>query len=99
MASPKRSRVRDELRAALAPGVPIVVADMSRTVLCDSAFCRYLLIVHHLAVASRAELRIVTDSPGVLRVLKATGADRILTIYPALRAALTAVPARVPQPP
>lgn len=88
--------VGEGLRAMLVPGAAII-ADMARTLFCDSSGIRQLLIAHDLAVANQAELRIVIGSPAVLRALKAIGADQILTIYPTLLAALTAQPAANPR--
>jgi anti-sigma B factor antagonist len=79
----------DDLSAAVSSGAAIVIADMTLTEFCDSSGIRHLLIVNDRAVASNAELRLVITSPAVLRVLRVTGVDRMLRIYPSLQAALT----------
>ncbi len=81
-------RVSEGLRAALVPGVFVLIADMTRTLFCDSAGIQHLLIAHDLAAASQAELRVVIESPAVLRIVQMTGVDQILSIYPSLQAAL-----------
>lgn len=78
----------DELRAAVGSGAAVVIADMTRTVFCDSSGIRHLLIAHDAAVDNQRELRIVIPSAAVLRVLHVTGADHVLSIYPSLQAAL-----------
>jgi anti-sigma B factor antagonist len=79
----------NELRAAVGSGAAVVIADMTRTVFCDSSGIRHLLIAHDAAVDKHAELRIVIPSAAVLRVLHVTGADHVLSIYRSLQAALT----------
>jgi anti-sigma B factor antagonist len=81
--------VGDELQAAFGPGVAVVIADMSGTAFLDSSGVRYLLLASKHAAQANAELRLVTESAAVLRVLRVTGVDRLLKIYPDLQAALT----------
>jgi anti-anti-sigma factor len=81
--------IGDELHAAFGPGVAVVIADMSRTAFLDSSGIRYLLLASEHAAKANAELRLVTESAAVLRVLAVTGADRLLKIYPTLETALT----------
>ena len=85
--------VGEQLRAAFAPGVAVVIADLGLTVFCDCAGVRRLMLAHQMAVSANAELRVVVQSAGVLRVLEVLGADRVLRIFPGLGAALTAGPA------
>jgi anti-sigma B factor antagonist len=82
-------RYGDELRAAFKPGVAVVIGDMSRTTFCDSTGIRHLLRASDKAADSGAELRLVIESSGVLRVLATTGVDQLLSIYPSMSAALT----------
>jgi anti-sigma B factor antagonist len=82
------AEVSAELRAAFAPGVTVVVGDLTRTVFCDSSGIRQLLLTHDQAVESQAELRLAIGSDAVRRVLKATGAEQVLSVYPSLEAAL-----------
>ena len=80
--------VGEELCAAFAPGVTVVIADLGSTVFCDTSGARQLVLAHKRAVASNRELRVVISSAGVLRVLAILGIDRVLEIYPDLAAAL-----------
>ena len=81
--------VGDELCAAFSPGVAVVIADMSRTVFCDTSGIVRLLIAHDLAGANQAELRLAAPSRAVVRVLQVTGVDRVLNIDPTMQAALS----------
>jgi anti-sigma B factor antagonist len=80
--------VGEQLRAAFAPGVTVVIADLGSTVFCDSAGARQLVLAHKRAVASNRELWVVISSARVLRVLAILGLDRVLEIYPDLAEAL-----------
>jgi anti-sigma B factor antagonist len=84
--------VGEQLRAAFAAGVTIVIADLGSTVFCDCSGVRQLMRAYHRAVAAGAELRVVARSAAVLRVLRLLGADRVLQVYPSLPAALMAGP-------
>jgi stage II sporulation protein AA (anti-sigma F factor antagonist) len=80
--------VREQLAAAIVPGVAVVVADLSMTTFCDCAGVRSLLLAHREASASNAELRLVARSRAVLRILELLGTDQVLPVYPDLTAAL-----------
>ena len=82
--------VGKQLRAAFAPGVTVVIADLGSTVFCDTSGARQLVLARKRAIASNRELRVVIPSAGVLRVLAILGIDRVLEIYPDLAAALAA---------
>lgn len=81
--------VREDLEAALRPGVAVVVADMTSTMFCDSAGLRSLLLASEAARAAGAELRLVIPSACVLRIMRVAGFDRLLPVYPAMQDALT----------
>jgi anti-sigma B factor antagonist len=85
--------VGEQLCAAFAPGVTVVIADLGSTVFCDTSGARQLVLAHKRAVASSRELRVVISSAAVLRVLAILGVDRVLEIYPDLAAALATGPA------
>ena len=89
-------RIGEDLRAALGPGVSVVVADMTATTFCDSSAIRALVIARDQAVASGAELRLAVARAPVRRILAVMGVDRLLPVYPSLGEALTAVPAAPP---
>lgn len=82
--------VGQQLCSAFAPGVTIVIADMTATVFCDSSGVSQLVLAHHCAAAHRAQLRLVVPHDQVLGVLKVTGVDHMLAVYPSLDAALAA---------
>ena len=80
-----------QLREAFAPGVTVVVADLTTTSFCDSAGIRALTIVHRKAAESGATLNlaVVADGP-VSRVLKLMDLASVLNIYPGVEAATAA---------
>ncbi|HEY6310282.1 MAG TPA: STAS domain-containing protein [Streptosporangiaceae bacterium] len=80
--------VGEQLRAAFAPGVTVVIADLGSTVFCDTSGARQLALAHKRAVASNRELRVVISSAAVLRILAIMGFDRVLEIYPDLATGL-----------
>jgi anti-sigma B factor antagonist len=88
--------IGEDLQAAFAPGVTVVVADMTATTFCDSLGIRALVWAHKRAAASGAEFRLVVPSARVLRLLALLGLDGWLAIYPSLQAALPAEPAAKP---
>jgi anti-sigma B factor antagonist len=85
-------RVGEQLKAAVKPGLPMLIADMTFTTFIDSAGVRVMVQVCQLARRSGTELRLVVPSAHVLRTLAITGMDRLLPIYPSVGAALTAAP-------
>jgi len=82
--------VGQQLCTAFAPGVTIVIADMTSTVFCDSSGISQLVLAHHCAAAHQAQLRLAVPHDQVLGVLTVTGIDRLLAVYPSLDAALAA---------
>jgi anti-anti-sigma factor len=79
--------VGQQLCSAFAPGVTIVIADMTATVFCDSSGISQLVLAHHCAAAHHAQLRLAVPHDQVRDVLKVTGVDRLLAVYPSLDAA------------
>jgi len=84
--------VTNALRAAIQPGVPVVIADLSRTRFCDGAGIRCLLAAHDHAVACGVELRAVISSPAVWRLLVLLGGDTKLRVYPDMKSGLSGAP-------
>lgn len=82
--------VGQQLCSAFAPGVTVLIADMTATVFCDSSGISQLVLAHHCAAAHHAQLRLAVPHDQVLEVLTVTGVDRLLAIYPSLGAALAA---------
>ena len=77
------------LAAALAPGVPLVIADLTATTFCDTSGVRALVQAHEEAVARGAQLRLAVPRGGsVRRVLELTGLGRVLNVYPGLDEAI-----------
>jgi len=68
--------------AAAAQGHPdVLIADMSRTTSCDWAGARALAGAFSQATAVGTELRLVTASQAVRRVLTLNGLDRLLPMF------------------
>jgi anti-sigma B factor antagonist len=85
-------QVYDRLAAALAPGVEVVIADLTSTSFCDSSGVREIMHAHETAVARNILLTLAVSSEGsVRRVLQLTGADSLMPLYPSLEEAVNAV--------
>jgi anti-sigma B factor antagonist len=82
-------RIGEQLTAALAPGVPVVIADMTATTFCDSTGIDMLLHASRRATANGSELRLLRPCPRVLRVMQTLGVDALLAIYHSLEEALS----------
>jgi anti-sigma B factor antagonist len=80
------------LCSAFTPGVSLVIADLTSTVFCDSAGLLRLVMAHNYAGGHDAQGCFAIPHRSTLRVLKLTGFDQLLSIYPSLRAAVTAGP-------
>jgi anti-anti-sigma factor len=80
-------RVRQDLSAAFAPGVTLVVADFSSSTFCDTAGIREMVVAHKLAAARGVHFRLVVPSR-LTRIFALTGLAPVLAIYPTLPAAL-----------
>lgn len=84
--------VAERLRAAIAPGVSAVVADLTTTAFCDSSGVRIMLLARDWASADDVELRLAVPPGPTLVVLKLLALDELLPIYPSLPEALAAEP-------
>jgi anti-sigma B factor antagonist len=82
------SRLAIELDAAIKPGVKALVIDMTRTTFCDSLGVKVIARTRGQAVAEGVDLRLVTASPQVLRILAVTGLDTAVRVYRRLEDAL-----------
>ena len=82
--------VAGQLRAEYAPD-KIIVADMAKTMFCDSRGTQELLSAHYWARALECELRVARPCVGVLRVWQLLGANEIFAIYPSIAAARQAL--------
>jgi anti-anti-sigma factor len=85
------TQVHEELMAALEPGVTTVILDLMLTTSFDSAGLSKIAVARRLATAYRIDLRVVVPPSSPLAgFFASSGFDRVLAIYPTLRAALTA---------
>jgi anti-sigma B factor antagonist len=84
------SRLAAELDAAIKPGVTTLVIDMTRTTFCDSLGVKVIARARGRAVAEGVDLRLVTASPQVLRILAVTGLDTAVRVCGRLEDALSA---------
>ena len=83
-------RVLDDLAAALGDGAKVLIVDMSATTFCDSAGVAALVHARQKAVANQAQLRIVTRSQAVLRVLSLTSVDTLIPVFGTVAEAVAA---------
>ena len=79
------------LVASLAPGVDVVIADMTATSFCDSSGVHAVIFAHEAAVARGIKMRLAVSPDGsVRRVLQLIGVGRILSIHSSLSEAIDA---------
>jgi anti-sigma B factor antagonist len=78
------------LDTAIHPGVKAIVIDMSLTTFCDSMGVKVIARIRGQAVAEGVDLRLVTASAQVRRILAVTGLDTKVRIYRRLEDALRA---------
>ena len=81
-------RMREDLLSVINQGPVLLVAEMSKTIFCDSAGLRALVRAFRRAQASSCSMRLVVGTVAVQRVLAITGVDRLLDIYPSVAASL-----------
>lgn len=75
-------QVLAQLAAALAPGVSLVIADMTSTVFCDTSGVRALVEANNRAKTDNVGFRLAIPPEGsVRRVLELTGIIRVLPVY------------------
>ncbi len=82
--------IREQLLTVVNRGAQTLIADMSATMSCDLAGADTLARGYQRAAASGTELRLVVTAPVVRRLLAISGLDRLVSVYPALEAALAA---------
>ena len=92
-------QVRDQLAAAITPGITTVIADLTPTTFCDTAGLQAMILAHRHATAAGAALRLAIPGPHLARLFTMTGLDRHLAIYSTLTVARAAPPAPATQPP
>jgi len=77
-----------QLAAACAPGVKVVIADMTATTFCDTLDIRMFLLAWRRAAEHGTDLRLLLPNPAVLRVMGVLGVDAVLPVYSTLEEAL-----------
>ena len=82
--------VGEDLLAAFAPRVRIVIADMSGTRFCDTSGIYALVMAHQRAKACNIEFRVVVPPGEVHGALEKLHLDTMLAIYSRLDVALIA---------
>ena len=81
-------QVYDQLAAALASGVAVVIADFTGTRFCDCACLNRLLRVHNQAAGHNAQLRLVIPPGAPVRdVVRLLGLHQQLSVYASIEAA------------
>lgn len=73
--------VLGSLTGALAGKPSVLVADATATAFCDCAGVSALVCAHRRAAAAGAQLRVVTASAEVLRIIKLTRAHEVLKVH------------------
>ena len=73
--------VLDSLTGALAGKPSVLVADATATAFCDCAGVSALVCAHRRATAAGAQLRVVTASAEVRRIIMLTAAHQVLNVH------------------
>ncbi len=81
-------QLRDRLLSVISRGAGVLIADMTGTVSIDHAAVDAIARAFQRAAASGTQLRLVVGAPVIRRVLTIEGLDRLVSIYPALEAAI-----------
>ena len=85
-------QVREELLSVIDSGATALIADMTTTTSCDDAGADAVVRAFQRAVISGTKLRLVVIAEHVSRVLRPSGLDHLVPIYPSLEAATAASP-------
>ena len=82
------SDVLELITAACAPGIPVVIADLTSTSFCDSSGLQHLIRASDKAAANGTELRLAISPGGaVSRIFELTGISQRLPVYPSTQLA------------
>jgi anti-anti-sigma factor len=84
--------VSEELLRTLNRGPGVLIVDMSGTSFCAVAGVHTLMRARGRASAAGIGLRVVVTATIVRRVLRLTGTDRALELYPSVHAAVAGLP-------
>jgi anti-sigma B factor antagonist len=84
-------RASQELREAVSSGVAVVIVDLTQTAYCDSSAISGMLATIREAEAARVQVRFAISASGaVMRIIKVTGVDKLMAIYPTVALAQAA---------
>ena len=84
--------IHDQLLWAVDQGADPLVVDMTETAFCDSSGVSTLVQMFRHTAAGGTPLRLVANTPAVLRVLTILGVDRLIDIYPSVAMAVAGPP-------
>jgi anti-sigma B factor antagonist len=85
-------RLRETLLAVISRRPAMVVADMAATTFCDCSGITAIVSAYRQAVAAGTDMRLVLGHPAPRRVFGLCGTDTVISIYPDLPTALSAIP-------
>jgi anti-anti-sigma factor len=83
-------QLRDRLLAVINRGPAVLIVDMTATESCDHAAVEAIARACQRAAISGTQVKLVVSAPVVRRVLSIEGLDRLVPIYPSLKAAMAA---------
>jgi anti-sigma B factor antagonist len=83
-------RAGADLAAAIVPGAPMVIADLTTTTFCDSSGIRELAAAHRRAMANHVQMIAVVPSPAVRKVMQITGLFGMIAVCPDMATAVAA---------
>jgi anti-anti-sigma factor len=81
-------QIREQLLWLINRGAAVLIVDLAETVSCDYSGADALARAHHRAAANGTELRLVVFADVVRRVLRLSGLDRPVAVYPDLDGAI-----------
>jgi len=88
--SSNADQIRERLLWIINRGAEVLVVDLTGTVSCDYSGADALARAHHRAVANGTEFRLVAIADVVRRVLRLSGLDCLVPVYPDLDGAIAA---------
>jgi len=94
----RAAEVGAQLVAAIQDHPEVLIADMSRTRSCDWAGAQALASAFSEATTSGTELRLVTASDAVRRVISLNGLDRLMRVFEDVTAASRTPPSALLTP-
>ncbi|HET8657895.1 MAG TPA: STAS domain-containing protein [Micromonosporaceae bacterium] len=83
------AELEEAATAAIADGTPVLLLDLSGLTFCDSTGLGLFVRLHKRMQQRGGRLGLVNPQAGVLKVLKLTGLDAALHLYPDIDVALT----------